>query len=773
MIRVLRRLAGALRRWWRGISRRGLVAGAVLLALAACTGGGLWQVRIDTGIESFLPTGDPAYQALQDKARSFGGDPVVVLLRSKDPNDLLMQQEKLAGLLGLEGQLAKLPDVAAVYGPATVLNQIAGAAQDVLAQISGRRDALRNTAEQQARANGARDADVRAAGDAAVAQFDARYGPLIVRGLPTGLPTLRNPRFVATAMFQDDGRPRPEWRFVVPDDHTATLLIRPREDIDQAATGRLVDSVRSSVDHAGLGAAQVTVTGVPAVTSALTERARQEFPVLGAIALTTVGLIFLLVPWTRRRWTRLRPLLAAMCGTAITVALFGWLHRPLSLGVVAFLPILLGIGSDFPYYLFQRDQLRRVLVAALAAALGFASLVLSPLPFVGELGLALGIGIVATVGVALFLRRMFGVEEAQPTSGGRPLPRGTRRWRIAVAVVAIALAGLGWTALPRLGIEADPQQLAKGLTELTDAQRAEQVLGSAGEVSIMVRGKDVSSPQVLQWARQAEESLVRGYGRDLHPIITIDDLLQFLGDNPTAEQIDAAKQLMPAYLTSAVLRQDDTAGVLVFGVDLRDLYQQRDLLAHVQASLPAPPAGYHAELVGLPVAAVRGLDLVSGGRILINIVSVLVAGLVLTIGLGRRDALRGVLTVLLASGWVLALAWTVIGSLSPLTVAIGSLTTATGCEFAVMMAKPGHGGRRWLFRGVGTTALAGSVGYLVLACSGLAVLSQFGLLLASGVVCSYVAALLVVWLVPPHAAQPAAVPAEPEVPALAGKESVS
>ena len=743
------------RRWqrpqWPGWRR--FLAAALAVVFAALTVAGLAQVRVDTGIGSFLPAGDRSFEAVEDKARSFGGDPVVVLLRSGQPRELMTEQAKLVRLLRLEGELSRLPDAAAVYGPATALNQTAAAAQNMLARISGQRDALRIQAEKKARQAGASPAAAAAAGRDAVAQFDRRYGALLAQGLPAGLPTLRNPDFARTVLFDDAGRPRPQWHWMLPDKHTVAVLVRPREELDQAAAARLTDAVRATVDRAHLGA-EVTVTGVPVVTSALTERAQRELPLLGSIAVVAVGLVFLFSPWSARRRSRLRPLLAAVAGTALTVAAFGWLDHPLSLGVVAFLPILVGIGSDFPVYLSQPGYLRRALVAAAAAVAGFGSLALSPLPFVRELGLALAAGIVVTVGASVILRRAWGTVSPSAAEPGDEDAVERRQaapiWQRAAALTAAAtVAVAGLALLPRLDVETRPDQLAQGLPELADARHAEKVLGSGSEVSIVLRGQNVLRPEALRWAQRAEAAVVRGYGDAMRPIITMPDLLAFLGDKPTAQQIAAGSRLVPSYLLSAAVRPDNRAALLTFGVRLRDTDQQRVLLNEVREALPPTPKGFDAELVGLPVAAVRGLDLVSGGRGLINLVGIAVAGLVLVAGLPRRrDAGRAMLTVLLATGWVVALAWLVFGLLNPLTVAIGSLTVATGCEFAVMLA---GASRRWdhrLWRSVTTAAVAGTVGYLVLALSGVAVLREFGLLLASSVALSYLAALTVTWALP-------------------------
>jgi predicted RND superfamily exporter protein len=727
-------------------SRSAVIAIAAGCAcLAALVAGGLFRLEIRTDVAALLPAGDRVTESAAEKDDDFGGDAVVVILESDQPRSLLTEQEQLLRLVALEGDLARLPDVAAVYGPATVLNQTAGAAQDMLAQIMGRRDGLRQEAIAAAMAKGASSQAATEAGKRAVRDFDERYGALLVQGMPAGLPTLRNPRFVQTVLFDDHQQPRPEWRSVVPDSNRIAILARPRGGLDQAAASRLSHRVEEAVAGSDLKVSRSTVTGVPVVTAGLSDRAADEAPRLGALSLVVVGMVFVLVPWTRLR-SRLRPTLAAVIGSAATLACFGWLDRPVSLGVVAFLPILLGIGSDFPLYLSRPGQDRPALTAAAAGALGFLSLALSPLPFVKELGVALAVGLVLTVLTALVLRRALGPVPALP---GRPQPEdperssraaGRRPLVLAGTVAGMVAALAGWALLPGLTVESQPEQLAAGLPELADAEYAEDVLGSTGEISIVVRGDDVASPAVLEWSRQSQTRVVRELGDRVHPVLSLSDLFRFLGAKPAAAEVDAAMEIMPRYLTSAVVRSDREVGVMVYGVEFDDVAQLSALVDDLERATADPPAGTTAEVVGLPVTAVRGLELVSDGRLLINLAGIAVATLAVGLGLrSARAAGRALVVVLLATGWVVLLASVTTGALNPLTVAVGSLVTATGCEFAVML-----GTRvRTSARSVVTAAGAGTAGYLVLAASELAVLRDFGLLLAGGVVCSLLAALLV------------------------------
>lgn len=711
-------------------------------AVVALTVLGLMRVEIDTSTSSFLPAGDPVEEALAAKADDFGGDPVIVVLETDEARALFNDQESLVRLVGLEGELAGLPDVAAVYGPGTVLNQTAGAAQDMLAQISGRRDGYRQEVMAKARERGLPESKVKALGKAALQRFDERYGALMVQGLPSGLPTLKNPRFVQTVLFDPETLDaRPQWRYLVPSPTSVAILVRPRAGLDADGTARLVDGVRAAVDGSGLDPARTTVTGAPAIAAGLADRGRSELPVLGAIAVGAVGLIFLVVGWTRSRLARLRPTAAALVGTAATLACFGWAGQPLSLGVVAFLPILLGIGSDFPLYLSRGGTDRAVLVTATAAVLGFGSLALSPLPFVRELGVALAAGIVLTVGAALAIRWLLGPVPAPGTmeSGRGPgLPAPRPAVRVGIAVGLVASAAIGWSVMSGLEVEAQPEELAAGLPELEDAQYAEELLGSSGEVSLVVQAEDVTDPAVLTWSQQAQDRIVTDLGDRVHPVLSLADLLGFLGDDPTAEQVDAAVAVVPRYLSSAVLRTDRGEGLVVLAVEFDDLAGLGRLLGEVDAAVGTPPDGVEVDTVGLPVSAVRGLDLVGEGRLWTNLAGIGLAGMALLLGLRfRDDALRAVLTVVVATGWVALLAAATTGSLNPLTIALGSLVTATGCEFSVMLRRGSD------LRAVATAAAAGTTGYLVLALSELAVLRDFGLLLAGGVVCSFAAAVLV------------------------------
>lgn len=741
------------------VARTRLARWSAMAAVVGLIVLGLTRTQLDTTVGSFVPRSDSSYQQLEQHDATFGSDPIVVVLHGTGQEGLLLDQAELYRLVELEGKLSKLPHVSVVYGPGTVLNQTALALQDVLVQIAGARAEAKNLAQTSAKAQGLSKAQQTAAGNAAVAQIDERYAPLLVKGMSMGLPTLSNPAFVAAVLLDTKGNPRPQWKFLVPDAKSATVLVRPSAGLDQAQNAALVAAVRRVVRASGLQVSTPLVTGIPVLTSAIADSAKSEAARIGSFALGGVALVFFIAPWISRRRFRLLPLASALLGTATVIGVFGLVHRPLTLGIVAFLPVLTGIGSDFPLYLFQRAHRRRVLVAATAAAVAFATLMFSPLPFVSEFGLALTLGIVATVLWALGLRLLFPslVVDTDPATGrvSRWAPFLTLRTQWAggapnrsllrsVALIGALAAIAGWTALAWIPIESSPQQLANGLPALTQVTQAERTLGFSGELDVVLKGPDVLSPAALDWSTAAEKAVTAAGGGQVRPLLTFGQLLGFLGTNATESQITAGAGLIPEYLLKAAVSPDKRFALSSYGIRLDDVQAQRSLISQIRAALPPAPHGYAVQIVGIPALAARGLELMSSGRYLINLGGIVAAALVVGLGLGsRREGLTVAAAALLSSGWIFLGSVALGVHLSPLTLAVGALITVTACEFSTMMGENDPDRRVRTRRSVAIAATAGTIGYGVLVVSGLAVLRDFGITLAAGVVTSYLAARLV------------------------------
>lgn len=726
-------------------SRKGLAVAALAaasLAVLAAVVGGLLRLHVDTGVQEFVSRGDVTLRTTNQIGAAFGGDPVVVLFETTKPMDLF-SKDNLGSLLHLEGELSQIPNVQVTYGPATVLNQIARQEQELLAEFSGYRDALRARAAEKARHAGLRGSAVTAAEDRASAAFDQQFMSLLTRGMAAGLPTLYNQDFVNHVLIGDNGTPRPRWQFLVPRTNAVAILVRPRPGLSQTQDERLVSAVSTTVAHAGLsGVSKTTISGIPTVVAALGHEIRNEALLLAGSAAIAVSAWFLLVPWTRRRY-RLLPVAATGCGTAVTLALAGWSGRPLALTAVAFLPVLLGIGSDFTAYLHKSVPRRIVLASAAASVAGFGSLAFTRVPAVADLGVSLAIGLTISVLVSLVLVTRF-------PPAPEMTPRTRRPWsvvmmrRVAVALVVVAVGG--WVISPHLPMQADFKSLASGLSAYGDAEHIAGILGADGEVTIAVRGANVLTPATVDWMDGVLTSLDTAGA--LRPVLSAPDMLGFLGTNPTSEQIASAVRLLPAYITKAAINPTHTEALLIYGVHLSSADQLSALRNRIDAAIANPPSGVTAAVGGLPMVAVSARAAFSDRTWLTAMIGIIAAAAAAGLVLRRRVAVLAGLSAALAFG-VAGAATFVLGiPLTPLTAGLGSLTAAVACEFTIVLAYARESERPAVARAVSLAAAASATGYAVLLLSRLGPVRGFGALLAATVlVALLVAKVLVVALV--------------------------
>jgi predicted RND superfamily exporter protein len=767
------------RRWWHSPQRL-RIAGAVIVAAAVVVGsaGGLERLRLDTTINSFLPSQDSSFATWHDEESSFGGDPIAVLLTSKTPEGLLTGAP-LTKLVETEGALAGLSNVSVVYGPGTTLNEISISVRNLVADISGTRDGLMSKAEAAAKKAGDTTAQQTAAGQAAVYQFDLRYGALLAQGLQGGLPELSNATFDKTVFFGADNQPRAAFRWLVPDTTHVSILLRPAPNLTQGQTRDLVDGIHAVLAKADLPVSATLVTGTPVIAYALGQEVTSELPLLAGAAIVAVAIFFLL---TRRRrwWERLVPLGVGVVATLLTLAIFGWCGVPLSLGLMAFLPIILGVGTDYPIYALRGGRPTVLVAVTLASAASLAILTLSPLPYVRDLGLALATGLLISTLLGLLLaralhrlpprprrarraagatgwgsrlRRGLAPARTSPTVRFQPLRLGpsasrtARRRRAAMvagAVVALGFGLTGWLSLGSLGLNSDPQRLAAGLPALKQSLTAQSVLGTSGELDVYVRGNDVLTPAFLTWYEQAQDAIILNQGNQVRPIVSPSTLLSWIGKDPTAKQLSAAVNLLPSYLTTAAVRDDHKQAILAFGVQLGSLGSDEALVQAIRKELPPPPAGATVSVTGLPAVAGRSYQLLSGDRLLPNLGGLVAFGLVLLLLLRRpRTVALAVLAAALAAGWGFCLLRVTGTPLTPLTVSLGSLTSAVGGEFAVMALARRQAGAA-PFSAVTVAAGTSIIGFAVLGLSRLAVLRQFGLVLAASVLLALLAARAVV-----------------------------
>lgn len=250
---------------------------------------------------------------------------------------------------------------------------------------------------------------------------------------------------------------------------------------------------RNAIDrtHATAPDVRVRVTGGHAIAAATAEMLQRDMILSGLLSTVLASVVFLFT------FRRMRALLAVLpplaLGTVWTTGIAALLPSGLSAIATAFAAVVIGVGVDTGVHLYAallearreglapRDAARRArqmtwrptLLAALAAGLAFASLALSDLSAVRQLGLMCAGGEVLTAIAILLVTPEIGalLERGAPPGLGN---HGVMKWIVAAtatrrrATIALALAAVPFlilvgTGLPSAGeaiVAIRPQALA-------------------------------------------------------------------------------------------------------------------------------------------------------------------------------------------------------------------------------------------------------------------------------------------------------------------------
>jgi hydrophobe/amphiphile efflux-3 (HAE3) family protein len=623
---VLQRLTGA-------AVRRPAITLAVVAVLALVGGVLALGLKPSAATDTFVPASSPAYRATVQAQRHFGEDAIVVLIHDPltellAPAHLATLTRLEACLAGQSVTLsrtlrAEVPVAAAhatpyggsdspcaelmshrsalvVYGPGTFLNRAVAA---VNAGITSSFTAARNAgnraavaAYRLALAHGLsrHTALVDAAAarqDEDVAQLQRLEQTAVGSGL-TGLPSVTNESFLRQIVFgaaRGATTPRSRFAYLFPNAHSALIQVRLRASLSPAAQARAIAWIREAVrmpQFASPAGGSVTVTGVPVVLNDLSGQITGAIGELLAAALVAMALTLLVV---FRGRLRLLPLVVALAASGITFGLLSVAGVSLTLASVAVLPVLIGLAVDYGVQFQSRvreatetpanaESVTRatgraapaITTAALATAVGFLVLLLSPVPMVRGFGVLLVVGIAVALGCTLTAVPAALVLASRRARGGGGLIIASARGaaeilsapltllaaslrgageilatpaRVAgaslrgaaeilhlpgdpqrtlaalvrhparVLAVGLVLAAAGWIADGATPVQSDVTRLVpQSSPSIHELRALEATTGVSGEIDVAVRGADVATPATVRWMTTYQSTLLRHFG---------------------------------------------------------------------------------------------------------------------------------------------------------------------------------------------------------------------------------------------------------------------
>ena len=748
--------------------QRVLLITAVLALIGAALSFGL---RPSAATDTLVGRSSSTFEATDRYHERFGDDAVVILVNGTLPDIVLTQN--LGRLLGLEGCISgnrpkgvEVPGgpnspcakfsaekpVQVVYGPGTFINAAVGEIQDqfgVRLQATQKRAGQACTAARKvARGRGASPAEQKRYCDAARQLVEAEFTrDLLNYAVKYGLNArsanfqINNPDLVYSLVF-DPSRgpdvPKSRFAYLFPNSKSAVVQVRLKPDLSEEERKQAIGWIREAVameNWKPVNDVTYTVTGAPVVVSDVTDELSDSLLRLLVLGLVVMALVLAVVFKSR---LRLLPLAIALAACALVFGLMSLFGLSLTMASIAVLPVLLGLGVDYAIQYQARveeqglDRATRVALptiatAGLATIVGFAVLLLSPVPMVRGFGLLLIAGIVlafflalsaGTAAIVLFGDRpegrfapaVRGAGEILRTAarpfgfvgrGAGRVARGTTRLALRRPVAVIAAGGVlalgGWVVDSQTEVVSDIRELVPPeIAAVEDLGKLQETTGVAGEIDVLVEADDLTKPEVMKWMRDYQAGLLKkfefssknGCGKaELCPALSLPDLFRTEQSISDQSNIRGLLDAVPAYFSQAVITEDRKTAALAFGIKLMSLERQQEVIDEMRASLD-PPAGVRAELAGLPVlAAEANAKLSSPWRRLGTLfVGLLAVGLALLAVYRKRErAWVPLVPIALATGWS-ALVLFVLGvPLNPMSATLAALVIAISTEFAVLL----------------------------------------------------------------------------------------
>ena len=781
------------------IGRWRFVILAAFVVFAAVASAGLSRLEFDTQQDTLVPAGSKLFRDNVRYQDTFGGGELVVLLEG--PVTGLYEGENLKRVERLHEAVAANPRFFRTVSPDTILRaaetEAVSRSRNALTEAAAVQGRAADEARRKAVADGKSELEATAAAVAAgtkalidyIREQAASAGDL----LSVGALERTNPRFVRAVFFSEGDTVRPELKALIPDANHSLFVATLKGNMSVQEQSAAVNELRKLVADAGFTGQTSVVTGETVLLESISASLEDSIPQLTIISVVLMVAVVLTV--FRARWRLLHlPVVALALATAMGIV--GWLDLPFTLASTAGLPILIGLSVDFGIQFHTRYEeefdatgdalasLKRslatigpaLLVALIAACLGFAALLYSTVPMVRDFSIILSLGIAVVFVVCLFVINavLFHRDREGRTPVAEPISRMERvldaqfraiRGRaLPILAIAVLVAAAGFVADGRLAFESEPEQfIPPDGQALKDVTRLRDLTSTGNVLSFLIEADDVTTEPVLRFIDELGRSQLAADGR----LTAADSLASLIrtaamGKEPDfgRRSVDATISGAPADIIKGAVSPDRKSASMTFRLSRTvKLADQEPIIERIETV--APPSGVTVAPAGLGVIGVDAESRLTSRRTSMTVIAIVAAFLLLL--LVTRNvvhAFLAMLPVVLVTGWTSAAMWVFGVPLNPLTAISGPLVVALGTEFTILLLlryreERGHGrspgeamalAYRLSGRAITASGLTVVGAFVALAFDSFPLLSDFGIVAVLGVVLSLAGAML---LMPP------------------------
>ena len=765
---------------------------AVIIAAAAIPG--LTMLKTETGFSALVSKDADISVNNARYQEQFGGESINVLFTGQ--LDDLFSQQNLAALAQFEQIVSDDDTFISINSPLDVLRLAVSEAKQkietISQQITNAQEQAAEEAVAAAAAAGLNEAQQEAAAEQARAEVLARFQPQLDLLSQMGEPSLDNPVFIQSVLYNETGNINPMLKQFVPDENHFLMYITPRGNMSDSETLQATRNIEQLLTDANFTNIEFTVISASKLVDAISVSMSSNFKIL--LGLSVLAMIIILVLLFRVRW-RLLSLLMVGISALWTFGLLGYLSVPLTMASMAALPILIGLGIDFSIQFHNRyqEELTRcgsvseaivtsisrmfpvVGIALMATIIGFITLFISKVPMVRDFGLTLAIGIFISYVVALFLLhsivylgdRNLPLERLRTAA----LKASSRIERVLlrlgklainhtlwIFIIALLFAIGGGIVDHMLPVNTDYEEMMPQDNEvLKELREMRGILGIGGNIHFMVEADDVTTPEILRWMSDFQEEMIETYPEIISSSSIADIIVDSSGDIPPAAQINGIVENTPEVYLEKVLSSDRKMADISFTIRYLSAEEIHDLIRNIQEGINLP-AGVTMSPVGSYVIGAWIIDAMVSSRMTMNLICLGAIFLILLLIYRRLDyTLFSAIPVGVVIAWS-SLDMYLIGiPLNPLTAILGVIVIGICTEFMVLLLGRYNEEKNnglppeeamvttisKIGRAITTTAMTTLGGFGVLIVSNFVIIRQFGIATLIGLLLCLVATITV------------------------------
>lgn len=512
-------------------------------------------------------------------------------------------------------------------------------------------------------------------------------------------------------------------KFLVLDRHHTIMTVTLRGRVEETEEPAILEDIGKTIEWVPMPpGTSAQLTG----STAMMLEVQKEMMTNLATMLATAVLLMVLALWftfSHSKW-RLLPLPIVLVGVMFTTGVMGATGVPLTMVSMAVFPILIGLGVEYAIQ-FQNRMMEElgsgkepgdavvatvkhigppVFFSVMTTCLGFASILMSPVPMIYDFGLMCLIGVIVCFLTALFLllsilvflarHRNFKVKEQKPGIIEKVIERIAETTTRHPEVIIVALIAMiaGYALDPTIGVEIDQSTFApQDLPSVILFRSLSNAIGyKTADMVIQVKAQDVTSPEVVRWMKDFSD-----YEQSNNPkVLAVSSIVTAVEARNNGTLPDTGPALREAIdkIPESELKTyvDDFRGMGVIRMTINSLptEQQMSMLRRVQDDLQflRPPAGIEADLSGELRVSMTTLGSLTGDRLSMTLGS----GLLVLIGLlivFKGDWVRAVvpvIAVVIVTGLSCIVMILLHMKYTPLSVTLGALTIGIGIDFSIL-----------------------------------------------------------------------------------------